>query len=297
MSAAESPLPGTVRVWDPLVRIGHWLLAASVLLAWLTRHSPGAWHEWIGYASLLIVAVRIVWGGFGSLHARFSDFIKGPRATLSYVAALVRGREPRTLGHNPLGGWMIVALLLTVALTGASGWLYTTDRFWGVEWVERVHAGLTNLLIGLVVLHLAGVFYASFSHRENLIAAMIHGRKKQSPWLNIIIVCAAVMLVQDLPLAADADPVEVWVVLSEPALSTLPRDANKERSAARRRIQRQQDDVMAQLAALGAVESARVLHSRNALAVRLPPAAVERAGKIKGVISIRRVTHRNQIGA
>jgi hypothetical protein len=116
------------------------------------------------------------------------------------------------------------------------------------------------------------------------------------PRLNIIIACAAAMLVQDLPLAAEPDPVEVWVVLSEPALATLPRDANKERNAARGRIQRQQDDVMAQLATLGAVESARVQHSQNALAVRIPPAAVERARKIEGVIAIRSVTHRNHIG-
>jgi hypothetical protein len=113
--------------------------------------------------------------------------------------------------------------------------------------------------------------------------------------LNITMAFAAAMLVSNLPMAADAQPVEVWVVLSEPALAKLPRDANKERNAARQRIQRQQDDVMAQLAALGAVEDARVQHSRNALAVRLPPAAIDRASKIAGVISIRRVTHRNRI--
>jgi hypothetical protein len=114
--------------------------------------------------------------------------------------------------------------------------------------------------------------------------------------LNITMACAAAMLVPGLPLAADAEPVEVWVVLSEPALATLPRDANEERNALRRRIDRQQDDVMAQLAALGAVEDARVQHTRNALAVRLPSAAIDRARKIEGVISIRRVTHRNHIG-
>jgi hypothetical protein len=116
--------------------------------------------------------------------------------------------------------------------------------------------------------------------------------------LNITMVCAAAaaMLVSDLPLAADADPVEVWVVLSEPALATLPRDANKKRNELRQRIDRQQNDVMSQLAALGAVESARVQHTRNALAVRIPRSAIDSARKIEGVISIRRVTHRNRIG-
>ena len=72
----------TIPVWDPIVRVGHWLLALTVLFAWLTRHSPGPWHEWIGYASLAIVAVRLVWGWRGSGYARFADFVRGPRETL-----------------------------------------------------------------------------------------------------------------------------------------------------------------------------------------------------------------------
>jgi cytochrome b len=168
----------TVRIWDPLVRVGHWMLAITVLAAWLTRHSPGPWHEWIGYASLAIVAVRLLWGWRGSAYARFSEFLRSPAHTLQYARAMLHGREPRTIGHNPLGGWMIVALLLMVTLVGASGWLYTTDRYWGVEWVETLHNTLSNGLFVLVGLHVAGVLYASFRHRENLIAAMLHGRKR-----------------------------------------------------------------------------------------------------------------------
>ena len=89
--------------------------------------------------------------------------------------------------------------------------------------------------------------------------------------------------------------VEVWVVLSEPALASLPRDAANERAELRRRIERQQDDIMAQLAALGAVESARVQLVRNAIAVRLPPAAIERVKKINGVTGVHAVSHRNRI--
>ena len=134
--------------------------------------------------------------------------------------------------------------------------------------------------------------------------------------LSAPIVCGALLLVHDLPLAAEeaerriptpapapADPsmttsglIEVWVVLSEPALATLPRDANEQRSALRQRLARQQDDVMSQLAALGAVEVARVQHARNAIAVRLPPAAIESAKKIDGVKAVQRVSHRNRIG-
>ncbi|MGQ0835410.1 MAG: cytochrome b/b6 domain-containing protein [Gammaproteobacteria bacterium] len=167
-----------IRVWDPLVRVGHWLLVATVLVAWLTRHAPGASHEWIGYGSLAIVAVRIVWGICGPRHARFAQFVRSPRETLRYFRAILARSEPRYVGHNPLGGWMIVALLLTVALVGLTGWLYTTDRFWGVEWVERLHGMLTDVLIALVTLHVIGVGFSSLRHRENLVAAMVHGRKR-----------------------------------------------------------------------------------------------------------------------
>jgi cytochrome b len=178
MNRDDSSRTRTIRVWDPLVRVGHWLLVTSVLTAWLTRHSPGRWHEWLGYAALAVVAVRFVWGWVGTQHARFADFVRGPRATLSYARMVLTGREPRTLGHNPLGGWMVVALLTTVALVCATGWLYTTDRFWGVEWVETVHSWLSDALLVLIALHVAGVLYTSFHHRENLIAAMLHGRKQ-----------------------------------------------------------------------------------------------------------------------
>ncbi len=177
MSGDESSATRTILVWDRIVRVGHWLLALSVLFAWLTRHRPGPWHEWIGYASLAIISVRLVWGWRGSGHARFADFVRGPRETLSYAQALLGGREPRTLGHNPLGGWMIVALLVIVTIVGASGWLYTTDHFWGVEWVETLHRRSTNVLWALVGLHVAGVLYTSLRYRENLVAAMLHGRK------------------------------------------------------------------------------------------------------------------------
>jgi cytochrome b len=177
MSREESSATRTIMIWDPIVRAGHWLLALTVLFAWLTRHSPGPWHEWIGYASLAIVAVRLVWGWRASGHARFADFVRGPRKTLAYVRELLGGREPRTLGHNPLGGWMVIALLVTATIVGASGWLYTTDRFWGVEWVETLHRRSTNVLWTLVGLHVAGVLYTSLRHRENLVAAMLHGRK------------------------------------------------------------------------------------------------------------------------
>lgn len=170
--------PQRVPVWDPLVRILHWLLVAGVVAGWLTRHGFGFTHELIGYVALAVVVVRLAWGFGRSRYARFVQFLRGPGATSRYFRAVLRGRQVRYIGHNPLGGWMTVTLLATVFLVCASGWLYTTDRFWGVEWVENLHNGLTNVLIGLVAFHVLGVIATSLHDKENLVASMLHGRKR-----------------------------------------------------------------------------------------------------------------------
>jgi cytochrome b len=167
-----------IRVWDAAVRVLHWALVITVVSAWLTRHSPGRWHEWIGYATLAIVAIRTLWGFIGSRYARFSDFVRSPAITSAYARDVFSKREARFIGHNPLGGWMVLILLTMVVLVGATGWLYTTDRFWGIEWVEELHETLSNVLFGFVFLHILGVVYTSIHHRENLPAAMLHGRKR-----------------------------------------------------------------------------------------------------------------------
>lgn len=168
-----------IPVWDAAVRVLHWSLVLSVASAWLTRHSRGEWHEWLGYAALAIVAMRTIRGFTGSRHARFADFVLPLSVTAAYARDVLAAREARFIGHNPLGGWSIVVLLAMVALVGATGWLYTTDRFWGVEWVEELHETLSNILFGFVALHIAGVVFTSIRHRENLPAAMLHGRKRE----------------------------------------------------------------------------------------------------------------------
>jgi len=176
MSSGEPPPP--IQVWDPLVRAGHWLLAASVAAAWFTREGWGRWHEWLGYATLALVALRLAWGWTGPRYARFSQFVRGPADTARYARRVLSAGEPRHVGHNPLGAWMIVALLSLTALAALSGWIYTTDRFWGDERIENLHDTLSTVLLVLVGLHVAGVGIASLRHRENLVGAMIHGRKR-----------------------------------------------------------------------------------------------------------------------
>lgn len=170
-----------VRVWDPIVRIAHWTLVTSIAVAWLSGDEWQTLHETAGYAAVEIVAIRIVWGFVGSRHARFSDFVRSPSVVLGYLKDLIAGHERRHLGHNPAGGAMIVALLATILGLGLTGWLSTTDAFWGVEWVQETHETLADGLIVLVALHIGGVLLASIREGENLVRAMVTGRKRLEP--------------------------------------------------------------------------------------------------------------------
>jgi cytochrome b len=174
-SAAEGP---TARVWDPFVRLFHWSFAAAIAAAWLTHESGTDWHLWLGYTALTLAVLRIMWGFVGSRHARFSDFVRSPAAILSYAVASLRRREPRSLGHNPLGGAMILFMLGLAIGLGVTGYLMTTRMFFGVAWMEEFHELLSNLFLIAVPLHILGVIWESIRHHENLVAAMVTGRKR-----------------------------------------------------------------------------------------------------------------------
>jgi len=167
---------GKVLVWDLPVRVFHWLLAASFAGAWLTAEQEG-WrllHVTLGCTVLALAVLRLVWGVVGSRHARFAAFVRGPRAVASYLGGLARGKPQHYLGHNPAGGLAIVALLalaITAAATGLA--TYTLGDAW-----EEVHETLANLMLGLVGVHVAAVVVSCWLHRENLVAAMVTGRKR-----------------------------------------------------------------------------------------------------------------------
>lgn len=146
--------------------------------AYFTRHSAGSVHDWIGYAVLALLLIRLLWGFVGSRYARFAQFVRNPSYVYAYSKLLLAGRQPRYLGHNPLGGWMVLALISSVLATCITGWLYTTDYFWGLEWMENLHEGFTWFTLGLIVLHVSGVIHASRHGKENLVIAMVHGRKR-----------------------------------------------------------------------------------------------------------------------
>jgi cytochrome b len=171
-------MTATVKVWDPLVRVFHWSLVLSFAVAWLSADEWDNLHIWAGYAAAALIAFRLLWGFIGPRHARFQWFVRNPATVLGYLSDLLHGREKRYLGHNPAGGAMIVAMILVLTGVSLTGWMYTIDAFWGVEWVEDAHEILANLLLALVGLHIVGVVIAGLRHHENLAWAMITGHKR-----------------------------------------------------------------------------------------------------------------------
>lgn len=170
----ESVAAGQVKVWDPLVRVLHWTLAASFVLAYVTGEEIIGLHELAGYAIVAIVGLRALWGLAGPKHARFDDFVPGPGRLVGYLRDLATGRPRRYLGHNPAGGAMVVALLAGLLVTSATGVL----TLYGGEVFEELHEVAANATLGLVLVHIAGVIVMSLLHRENLVRAMITGEKR-----------------------------------------------------------------------------------------------------------------------
>ncbi len=171
-------MSATVKVWDPLVRIFHWSLVLSFTVAWISADEWDDLHLWSGYAAAALIAFRLVWGLFGPRYARFRQFVASPSTILGYLNDMLNGREKRYLGHNPAGGAMIIVLLLALIGVSITGWMYTTTMFWGEEWVEDLHEAFANLLLFLVGLHIVGVIFSGIRHHENLVRAMITGRKR-----------------------------------------------------------------------------------------------------------------------
>ncbi|MGJ4947829.1 cytochrome b/b6 domain-containing protein [Bradyrhizobium sp. HKCCYLS20291] len=180
----KDPSPAeTVQVWDLPLRLWHWLLAALVLVAWLTPNVNDGLHRTAGYAILGLLAFRLIWGLIGTRHSRFRSLRARLRATPAYLWNLRRGRTGRYLGLNPAGTAMQLALLLLLIISAVTGAMQVTVRFFGIWWVEDTHEMTSYLLIPLVVLHVAGVMLVGRMQRENLVRAMLTGRKllRRSP--------------------------------------------------------------------------------------------------------------------
>ena len=167
-----------ILVWDLPTRVFHWTLALSFAGAFLTGDSE-RWrdiHVLLGYTVLGLIAFRLVWGFVGTRYARFAEFVRGPAVAIRHLAQLVRGHGGHPVGHNPSGAVAILLLLLLGIASGVSGWAVYEEI--GGDWLEELHEYTSDAMLGLVFLHIAGVLTVSYLQRENLIVAMITGRKR-----------------------------------------------------------------------------------------------------------------------
>lgn len=170
--------PARVKVWDPLVRLFHWTVALGCIANLTILREVKVAHRYVGYAVLAAVAIRLVWAFVGTQHARLTDFAPSPRRLASYLRSLVRGREPRYIGHNPAGAVMMLTLIGLVGLCGVTGWMMGLDAFWGEGWVEAMHEGAANVILVMAIVHVLAALVESWRHRENLVLSMVTGLKR-----------------------------------------------------------------------------------------------------------------------
>jgi cytochrome b len=183
--------PVATRVWDWPVRIVHWAMVLLLIVLLTTAKIGGdamAWHMRAGEAMLSLVLFRIVWGFAGSRYARFASFVRGPRAVLAYARSMVRPPHEVHVGHNPLGGWMVIALLLALLFQTGTG-LFTNDdvltegplvRLIGKDLSDTIssfHRRNAWIVIALASAHIGAVLFYLFALKENLIKPMLHGAK------------------------------------------------------------------------------------------------------------------------
>lgn len=199
-----------IKVWDPLVRIFHWSLVACFAAAFITSEEEGSFHAYAGYAVIGLVLFRILWGFVGSEHAKFKDFVFGPSKVINYLKSLRQGNSERFIGHNPAGGYMVIVMLITLLFVTYSGLkVYATEghgplaanteisliasakaeeegeanesgelgenadeKYW-----EEIHEIASNFMLALIAMHILGVVLSSKLHKENLVKAMVTGKK------------------------------------------------------------------------------------------------------------------------
>ena len=167
----------TVKVWDWPVRVFHWTLAASVLGAFVTGENEDfeRLHQTLGWVAAGLIAFRVVWGLIGTRYARFREFVRRPAQVWAYVKSVRSGQAQHFVGHNPVGAIAVIVLMVLVSLSVYTGWLLTADDV--AEWLEEAHEIAANTLITVVLVHVIGVLWGSRTHGENLLKAMLTGRK------------------------------------------------------------------------------------------------------------------------
>ena len=180
-----------VLVWDIPTRVFHWLLVSSLLAQYATAEwleNAIQWHFYIGYFTLFLVIFRILWGFVGTQYARFSSFVTGPRKVIRYLKTLFDKDSMPSIGHNPLGGWFVIAMLVLVAVQAISGLFMTDDIFLDGPYrpladektlalMNSLHHLAFDILLYVIALHIAAVFFYSIYKKQKLVPAMLHGKK------------------------------------------------------------------------------------------------------------------------
>ena len=191
--------------WDPVLRLSHWLIAAAVIINGLISEPGGTLHIWIGWIAMAVLVIRLVWGGIGPREARFTAFLPDPRAAVSHLFSLMRGKPKEYPSHNPAGAIMVYALWACLAAVIATGLIMTDAKTpttiakeraaveqgdWSVlaggdegdespedsgEIVKEIHETAANLMLILALVHVAGVAAESYALRRNLVRPMIKG--------------------------------------------------------------------------------------------------------------------------
>jgi cytochrome b len=187
----ERQVVKSIRVWDLPVRLFHWLLVLSIIGLFVTQELGGNWMEWhkrLGFFVLGLVLFRLMWGVVGNQHARFLSFVRGPSAVLAYMRNIKNPSAKRYLGHNPMGALSVIAFLVVITFQAATGLFADDDIMMSGPYANavskeisdlltKIHKLNSNVIIGLVVLHLAAIGFYFFIKRDNLVKPMITGEK------------------------------------------------------------------------------------------------------------------------
>ncbi|WP_216270247.1 cytochrome b/b6 domain-containing protein [Polynucleobacter sp. AM-25C3] len=178
---ATGKLKQAIMVWDMPVRVFHWLLVICFAGAWLTSESERLQmiHYAFGYTSCLLILIRLVWGVIGTRYARFTQFLKGPKAVLGHFMAMLRGHPHHDVGHNPAGGLVMVALMLLILVIGVSGYLSVKELLG--DFAGEIHESVASLALGVVILHILAAIVMSLMEKQNLVKSMVDGKKQGMP--------------------------------------------------------------------------------------------------------------------
>lgn len=170
-----------ILVWDVPTRVFHWLLVLCFAGAWLTSESERLQmiHYAFGYSAVALVLFRLVWGFVGTKYARFTQFLRGPNEMAGHIKSVLSSHQHSSPGHNPVGGIVMVGLMLIILLIGLTGY-WSVKEFLG-DFMSEAHEAIASLALGLVIIHIAAAVIMSLLQKENLIRAMVNGKKQGLP--------------------------------------------------------------------------------------------------------------------